>query len=409
MTWTVSTLGVATQSGGLIQTGPFGSQLHQSDYLDDGIPVIMPKDIADGSVDVRTVARVSEETAMRLSRHQLVPRAIVLPRRGEITKRALIRDDQEGWLCGTGCLQIVVEGTPLVPEYLYYYMEQDHVVRWLEQHAVGTTMLNLSASIVSDLPVRFPPRDQQTRIADILSAYDDLIENNRRRRALLEEAARQLYREWFVRLRFPGHEHTRITDGVPEGWVRKPLEELADFRLGKMLDEKKNKGDLMPYLANVNVRWGGIDLANLREMRFEENELDTFGLRYGDIIMCEGGEPGRCALWKEQLPGMMIQKAIHRIRAHPEVSHVFLYCALRHKGESGEMSTLFTGATIKHLPREKLALVQLVIPPTRLMALFAEQVDALERQIGLLEATNRRASQARDLLLPRLMSGEIAV
>ncbi len=226
--------------------------------------------------------------------------------------------------------------------------------------------------------------------------------------ALLEESARLLYREWFVRLRFPGHEHTHIVNGLSEGWARKSLGEVADFRLGKMLDQNKNKGELMPYLANVNVRWGAIDLDNLREMRFEDNELDTVGLKYGDIVMCEGGEPGRCALWKEQLPRMMIQKAIHRIRAHPEVSCMYLYYCLRHKGQSGQLASLFTGATIKHLPREKLAMVQVDIPPVPLVMLFVEQVDFLERQSTLLEAANRRASQARDLLLPRLMSGEIA-
>ena len=125
MTWSAATLGeIAERDGGLIQTGPFGSQLHQSDYVSDGIPVIMPKDITDGRVDAASVARVSEATANRLSRHQLRPRTIVLPRRGEITKRAFIRDDQAGWLCGTGCLQIALEGKHLLPEFLYYYMEQ---------------------------------------------------------------------------------------------------------------------------------------------------------------------------------------------------------------------------------------------------------------------------------------------
>ena len=99
-------------------------------------------------------------------------------------------------------------------------------------------------------------------------------------------------------------------------WPMKHLNTVATFRLGKMLDEKKNKGELMPYLANINVRWGEFELTDLREMRFEDHELKTFGLTFGDIVMCEGGEPGRCAIWKEQLPGTMIQKAIHRIRPH---------------------------------------------------------------------------------------------
>jgi len=291
--------------------------------------------------------------------------------------------------------------------YLFYALKYHR--HEMLQLVVAGAQRNLSNGIVRNFKIIYRSLPTQRRIADILSAYDDLIENNRRRMALLEESARQLYQEWFVRLRFPGHEHTRITDGVPAGWEQRSLEGVAEFRLGKMLDEQKNKGEPLPYLANVNVRWGRIDLENLREMRFEESELDTFGLRYGDIVMCEGGEPGRCAIWKNQLPGMMIQKAIHRIRSRPYVNHVYLYYSLRHKGESGLLATLFTGATIKHLPREKLALVKVDIPSSRLSDLFAEHVGPIENQIQVLEAANRRASKARDLLLPRLMSGEVAV
>jgi len=188
MSWRELSLGaLAAQDGGIIQTGPFGSQLHQSDYETDGVPVLMPKDIIDGRVASDGVARVGEEIAQRLARHRLKERAIVLPRRGEITKRAFITAEQAGWLCGTGCLKIELNGEYLLPEFLYYYMEQTHVVRWLEQHAVGTTMLNLNTEIVAGLPVRYPAADTQRRIADMLSAYDDLIENNRRRMALLED------------------------------------------------------------------------------------------------------------------------------------------------------------------------------------------------------------------------------
>ena len=97
-------------------------------------------------------------------------------------------------------------------------------------------------------------------------------------------------------------------------WTSLPLSEVAEFCLGKMLDEKKNRGESLTYLANVNVRWGAFDLDGLREMRFEHDEMDRFGVKFGDIVMCEGGEPGRCAIWKDAVPGMMYQKALHRIR-----------------------------------------------------------------------------------------------
>ncbi len=290
------------------------------------------------------------------------------------------------------------------------YMFDAMLQRRFKQFTQGAAQDNLSQEKL--LSLTFPVPDdvtEQRRVADVLSTYDNLIENNWRRIHLLEQAARLLYKEWFVHLRFPGHEHVTITDGVPEGWEKKALAEIAEFRLGKMLDQKKNRGDPMPYLANLNVRWGDFDFSGLREMRFEQHEIDQFCLKYGDIVMCEGGEPGRCAIWKEQIPGMMIQKAIHRIRPHEDIDHRFLYYSLLHKGQSGRLAMFFTGATIKHLPREKLAKVEVEIPPKRLRSLFAEHAAPIEGQIDVLQTVINRASEARDLLLPRLMNGEIPV
>jgi type I restriction enzyme S subunit len=179
-------------------------------------------------------------------------------------------------------------------------------------------------------------------------------------------------------------------------WPTQQLDEVADFRLGKMLDEKKNRGDLLPYLANVNVRWGEFDFSELREMRFEDHEVDTFGLRHGDIVMCEGGEPGRCAIWKEQRPGMMIQKAIHRIRPHACLDHEFLYYTFLYMGKTGRFAPLFTGATIKHLPREKLALLEVPIPPlpvqksiASLLSAYDDLIENNRRRMALLEESAR--------------------
>lgn len=179
-------------------------------------------------------------------------------------------------------------------------------------------------------------------------------------------------------------------------WSQKPLEEVADFCLGKMLDQKKNRGEFMTYLANVNVRWGEFDFGNLREMRFESGELDRYGLKYGDIVMCEGGEPGRCAIWKNQVPGMMIQKALHRIRPHACLDSRFLFYSFLKKGRNDELSGLFTGSTIKHLPREKLAKVHIDVPPLsiqqRIASILSAYDDLIEnnrRRIALLDEAAR--------------------
>lgn len=180
-------------------------------------------------------------------------------------------------------------------------------------------------------------------------------------------------------------------------WELKPLAEVADFCLGKMLDQAKNKGELRPYLANINVRWGEFDLENLREMRFERDEFERYGVKAGDILMCEGGEPGRCAIWKGQVQDMMIQKALHRIRAKECMDSHFLFYSLLKMGRNGEFSGLFTGATIKHLPREKLGLVRIPAPPLpiqrRSAAILSAYDDLIEnnsRRIGVLEEMARR-------------------
>lgn len=179
-------------------------------------------------------------------------------------------------------------------------------------------------------------------------------------------------------------------------WVMQPLPEVADLSLGKMLDEQKNSGFAMRYLANVNVRWGSIDVADLREMRFEQHELDRFSLRYGDIVMCEGGEPGRCAVWKVHDTPMMIQKALHRIRPRSHIDSSFLFYSLFYAARSGKLAPLFTGATIKHLPKEKLQKVQIAVPdlPTQrriadILSAYDDLIENNRRRIALLEQAAR--------------------
>jgi type I restriction enzyme S subunit len=180
-------------------------------------------------------------------------------------------------------------------------------------------------------------------------------------------------------------------------WRTKQLRDLADLCLGKMLDKEKNKGVLRPYLANLNVRWGTFDLSDLREMRFEDREIERYGVRGGDIVMCEGGEPGRCAIWRDQRPGMMLQKALHRIRSKSEIDHRFLFYSLLHKGQTHALDQYFTGATIKHLPGEKLALVEVEYPTLgeqrRIASILSAYNDLIEnntRRISILEEMARR-------------------
>lgn len=166
-------------------------------------------------------------------------------------------------------------------------------------------------------------------------------------------------------------------------WKEYKLGEITESCLGKMLDAKKNKGIPQPYLANVNVRWGSFDLENLQLMRFEEHENERYGLKYGDLIVCEGGEPGRCAIWKEQVPNMKIQKALHRVRCHENVDYRFLYYYMLWAGKKGLFDPYCTGSTIKHLPREKLKVLPVKLPPLEEQKRIAGILRSLDDKIEL--------------------------
>lgn len=164
-------------------------------------------------------------------------------------------------------------------------------------------------------------------------------------------------------------------------WQTRKLGAISEMCLGKMLDAEKNKGEFQPYLANINVRWGGFAFTNLNKMRFEKSEQDRYGLKYGDLVVCEGGEPGRCAIWKDQVPGMKIQKALHRVRVHGSYSNEFIYYRMLLAGRNGELGKHFIGSTIKHLTGIGLKQVEFSCPPFEDQQKIAAVLSAIDAKI----------------------------
>lgn len=169
---------------------------------------------------------------------------------------------------------------------------------------------------------------------------------------------------------------------IPEGWKWVRLPSVSSSCLGKMLDRQKNSGSLMPYLRNVNVRWGSFDLMDLLEMRFEDVEDDRFLIRKNDLVMCEGGEPGRCAIWAQDTP-IHFQKACHRIRFAQSLNVAFFYHVFCLYASNGIFSNLYTGTTIKHLTGQSLDRVVVPLPPLaeqkRIVARLEEILPLCER------------------------------
>ena len=150
---------------------------------------------------------------------------------------------------------------------------------------------------------------------------------------------------------------------IPGTWKWVKFGEIADLCLGKMLDKAKNQGNLHPYLRNVNVRWGFFDFEDILKMRFKDDEEERYSVKYGDLVVCEGGEPGRCAVWTDVSQTFRIQKALHRVRFIGDVDSFYAYRVFEYYASNGYFAKRFTGETIKHLPGEVLKNIAFPLPP----------------------------------------------
>lgn len=402
------TLGeICEEVNGIIQTGPFGSQLHESDYRDTGTPVIMPKDMVEGKVSVESIARIGDDDVARLARHKLEKGDIVYGRRGDIGRHALVTEHEAGWLCGTGCLRISLGTSVVYPQFLHYYLGQDHVVAWVYNQAVGATLPNLNTNIVRSIPVTYPPLPSQRKIAAILSAYDDLIENNRRRIAILEEMARLVYREWFVEFRFPGHEGVGRVESelgpIPAGWEAAELGEIArEVRRGVRPEQLRPE---TPYFGLEHLPRRSIALSDWGTA--EDIKSNKLAFRKGEILFGKI-RPYFHKVGVAPVDGICSTDAIVIVPTRPEYFSLALCCV------SSDAFVTYATATSQgtKMPRADWHLLvkyPVALPPAPILATFDQLIRQAVDLIENLVLRNRNLTSTRDLLLPRLISGEIDV
>ena len=174
--WTHTTLGQIAS----IITGPFGSQLHQSDYVSDGTPIVMPQNISDRKIDYTEINFIGEEDAQRLIKYRTKENDILYARRGDVEKHAFIEKEDVGVYCGTGCLRVHITSPDIDPLYLSFFLNREETRKWLVSHAVGTNMPNLNTDILSAVPICFPDISKQKVISSTLNLIDKNIKNNNR-------------------------------------------------------------------------------------------------------------------------------------------------------------------------------------------------------------------------------------
>lgn len=260
---------------------------------------------------------------------------------------------------------------------------------------------NLNLTILGKIRISLPPRYIQTRLASILSAYDDLIENNRRRIQLLEQAARLLYKEWFVRLRFPGHEHVKVKDGVPEGWERKSFSQLAVF-LNGFAFKPIHLGEVgLPIVKIPELREGP---TTKTPRNTGESIPENYLLDNGDILFSWSGTL-LVNIWNHGRA--LLNQHLFKVTPVSDNLRGLVYFAL--KRALVEFQNQTTGATMKHLRKNALEKVCSLVPNVAILEKFEATVSPILEQIGILQRQSTGAMKAHDLLLPRLMSGEVSV
>ena len=405
-----TTLGELVDSGeGFLQTGPFGSQLHAHDYVESGIPVVMPQQLGDNKIRIDGISRVGERDRDRLVRHVMRKGDIVFSRRGDVTRRAYITDKEDGWLCGTGCLLLRLEHPECDNRYLVRFLGLHETRSYLVRRAIGATMPNLNQGILASVPVVLPPRKRQELIVDVVSTYDNLIENNRRRIQLLEQAARLLYDEWFVRYRFPGRNQVGTTGGVPEGWTRKRISEVCDTIGGGTPSTK------VPEYWDGEVTWvvpSDVTRNDCLVLHDSERKITEKGLRessakvvpQGTILMTSRASVGFFAL-------MDRETATNQgfINIMPRDEGMRMYLLFNLMSRVAEIRGNAKGTTYPEISKGRFGAMDIVLPENALMEKFSCIVSDIIQQVRYLKRSTLQLAEARDLLLPRLMNGEVGV
>ena len=352
---------------------------------------------------------ISEE-GLRRSSAKLIPvNSVIVAMYGQGDTAGRVAINKIPLSTNQACCNLVIDDKKADYRFVYYALAT--LYEKMVSLKNGGAQPNLNAGIIKAIEIPMPTLHIQKRIADILSTYDDLIENNQKQIKLLEEAAQRLYKEWFVDFRFPGYEKVEIIDGVPKGWEKNPLGKMLKVVRGRSYASKElsdNEGLLMVNLSNIRP-YGGYNRDQEKHYTGKVNK-DQFVEKH-DLLMGvtdmtqERRTVGRVAIVPNLHAKAMISMDL--IKLVPiEGSPLFYYALLNFGGYSEAISRFANGTNVLHLRPEVLDIVDAVIPDISLQNRFVEFYESIQNRMDALQDEMIIAAEARDRLLPKLMSGE---
>lgn len=356
-----------------IQTGPFGSQLHAADYVEYGIPSIMPTNIG-SRLEIRMdgIACIKEADAKRLERYLVKENDIVYSRRGDVEKCAFITSKQSGWLCGTGCLRVRFVSEEIEPRFCAYYLSTEEIRGWVSGNAVGTTMPNLNSSILQRLPLLLPPLPEQKAIAAVLSSLDDKIDLLHRQNKTLEAMAESLFRQWFV-------------EEAGEDWEDGVLGDVLDLVYGKALKEETRTGLGFPVVGSSGI------------VGYHSEYL----VEGPGIVIGRKGTLGKVIYLFQNFSPI---DTTYYIKSKIGSTGLFYeYCLLK--------TLIFdnSDSAVPGLNRDIALSEEIKLAPPKRVLTFNERCAPIFGKLGKNISQIRTLETLRDTLLPKLMSGEVRV
>lgn len=283
------------------------------------------------------------------------------------------------------CIRARLAPTESAKFYSYFFRSQNFREQ-LSQFGSGTNITNLNQQVLGRMSVPRPPRGEQDRLAETLSAYDDHIANNRRRIELLEQSAKLIFKEWFVHLRYPGHIHDKIVAGVPSGWERTPLENALVLQRGFDLPNQARRSGVIPIYGSTGLS-GHHDEVKALAPGVVTGRSGTLGEVH---FVRENFWPLNTALW---------------VKEFRRVTPIYAFFMLRQL----DLKQYNGGVSVPTLDRKSVHKIEVLVPPHSLIAMFDRLAIPLFEQIGILSTQNGKLTASRDLLLPRLMDGRLTV
>ena len=357
-------------------------------YISEGTTLIRSQNVYNNEFSTDGLVYIDEKTAEKMKGVSVEKEDVLINITGDSVARCcLVNDEVLPARVNQHVAILRTNPKKLLPHFLAFYMVSPFMqAKMLSWAGTGGTRKALTKGMLEGFEIPLPPVDVQDKIVQKIRTYNDLIENNRRRIQLLEESARLLYQEWFVHLRFPGHKQVKITDGVPEGWSKEPLENLLVLQRGFDLPVSKRIEGSVPIYASTGIN-GFHNVAKVKGPGVVTGRSGSLGTV---MYVAKDYWPLNTTLWVKEFK-----------KASP-IFATYLLRAMKLEGYNG-------GAAVPTLNRNDVHKVDVLCPESKLMNEFEVQVENIFKQIDKLKEYNEKLAQARDLLLPKLMSGELTV